>query len=55
MLSVTEVAERLKVSDQTVLRLIAAGELLAYRVGRAYRVAVEDLRAYLDRARVVTK
>lgn len=55
MLSVAEVAKRLKVSDQTVLRLIAAGELLAYRVGRAYRVAEADLRSYLDRARVAVK
>jgi excisionase family DNA binding protein len=52
MLSVAEVARRLGVSEQTVLRLIGAGELAAYRVGRAYKVNGDDLAAYLDRARV---
>lgn len=52
MLSVAEVAQRLGVSEQTVLRLITAGDLAAHKVGKQYRIAPDDLAAYLDRARV---
>jgi excisionase family DNA binding protein len=52
MLSVKEVAERLAVSEQTVLKLIERGELATSRVGRQYRVAEADLAAYLERTKV---
>jgi excisionase family DNA binding protein len=55
MLSVAQVAERLGVSERTVIRLIVAGELAAHRIGNVYRVAAEELAAYLDRTRVATK
>ncbi len=52
MLSVAQVAKRLGVSSRTVTRLIVAGELTAHQIGSVYRVAAEDLAAYLARTRV---
>lgn len=48
-LKVKEVAGRLKVHSMTVYRLIHAGHLDAVRVGKAYRISGESLRAYLGR------
>lgn len=45
-LTVTEVADRMRVSKMTVYRLVHSGELSAVRFGRSFRVhrsAVEDL------------
>ena len=47
LLTAAEVAEQLRVSTMTIYRLIRSGELPAVRVGRNYRVPVEDLAAYL--------
>ena len=48
LLTAGEVAEELRVSTMTVYRLIRRGELPAVRVGRNYRVRVEDLDRYLS-------
>jgi excisionase family DNA binding protein len=48
-LKVSEVAQLLRVSKMTVYRLISAGELRSARVGRSYRLAEEDVNAYLQR------
>lgn len=48
LLTAAEVAARLRVSAMTIYRLIHRGELPAVRVGRNYRVRVEDLQSYLD-------
>ncbi|MDR2567304.1 MAG: helix-turn-helix domain-containing protein [Bifidobacteriaceae bacterium] len=51
-LTVSEVAETLRVSDMTIYRLIAAGELRALKVGRSYRIPAEALAEWLrDEAR----
>jgi excisionase family DNA binding protein len=50
MLSVSQVAGRLNVSEPVVLRLIRKGELLAFRVGNEYRIEEEALSAYLARS-----
>jgi excisionase family DNA binding protein len=43
-LTIRECAERLRVSDRTILRFIASGELKARRVGRKlWRVRAADL------------
>jgi excisionase family DNA binding protein len=55
VLTVADVANRLGVSEQTVLRLITAGDLGAHKVGKQYRIALEALADYLERTRVVTK
>lgn len=47
LLTVGEVAATLRVSTMTVYRLINAGELPAARIGRSFRVQVEDLDRYL--------
>ena len=48
LLTVAEVAERLRVSTMTVYRLIQRGELAALRIGRSYRIEPSALDAYLS-------
>ena len=45
--SIAEVAERFNVSTRTVRRWIAAGDLVAHRIGSVVRVAAADLRLFL--------
>lgn len=52
LLTVAEVAAALAVDPATVRRLVARGELPAYRVGRALRVAPEDVERYLCQTRL---
>lgn len=47
-LTVSEVAQALRVSNMTVYRLINAGELPALRVGRSFRLREEDVDKYLS-------
>jgi excisionase family DNA binding protein len=42
-LTVAEVAGMLRVSTMTVYRLIKAGELPAVRVGKSYRLSVDEV------------
>jgi excisionase family DNA binding protein len=49
-LSVAEVAKRLDVSEKTVRRKIASGDLPAHRVGKLIRVSERALTACLSRA-----
>jgi excisionase family DNA binding protein len=46
-LTVSEVADLLRVSTMTVYRLIKAGELSAVRIGKSYRVEESAIDAYL--------
>ncbi len=46
--TVTEVAEVMRVSKMTVYRLIHAGELPAIRVGRSFRVPHSAVQELLD-------
>lgn len=48
-LTVEEVAEKLKVSPATVYALLRAGELISYKVGRAWRIDELDLVEYIGR------
>lgn len=48
LLTVAEVAERLRVSRATVKRLVHAGDLVGYHVGRQIRVSAAILDAYLE-------
>jgi excisionase family DNA binding protein len=52
LLTVQEVATRMRVSSMTVYRLIRAGDLPASRVGHSYRVRVAEVEAYLERGAV---
>jgi excisionase family DNA binding protein len=49
VLTIPQVAQRLKVSRNTVYRLISAGELPVVEVGSVSRVSELDLKAYIDR------
>jgi len=48
LLTVTEVAEVLRLSVRSVRRLILENKLRVVRIGRAVRVRPEDLRSFLD-------
>lgn len=54
LLTVAEVASRMRVSKMTVYRLIHAGELPALRVGRSFRVPGKAASDYLASAYVET-
>jgi excisionase family DNA binding protein len=47
-LTVSEVAQLMRVSRMTVYRLIGQGTLPAVRVGRGYRLREEEVRRYLE-------
>jgi excisionase family DNA binding protein len=49
LLTRTEVARYLRVSDRTVSRLVRKGQLPASRIGRAVRIRQSDLLDMLDR------
>lgn len=49
-LTVSEVAEVMRVSKMTVYRLVHSGELPAVRFGRSYRVPESAVQAYLHSA-----
>ena len=46
--TVEQVANLLSVSQRSVRRWIAAGELLAHKFGRQVRISEIDLRAFVD-------
>ena len=49
--TVREVAERLKVKVETVQGWIRKGELIAYKVGKDYRIAKDDYLTFLRQRR----
>lgn len=49
LLTVTEVAALMHVSNMTVYRLIKSGDLAAIRVGKNYRLRASDVNEYLAR------
>jgi excisionase family DNA binding protein len=51
LMTLSDAAEYLRVSERTILRLIAAGELVAHKVGRQWRLSKVDLQAFLNRSR----
>jgi excisionase family DNA binding protein len=48
LLDVPAVARQLDVSEKTVRRLIARGELRAHRIGRLLRISEEELGRFID-------
>lgn len=50
LLTVSEVARLLRVSNMTIYRLLKSGDLPAVRVGKNYRIQKRDIEAYLQRA-----
>jgi excisionase family DNA binding protein len=49
LLTVSEVADLLRVSRMTVYRSIKEGEMPALRVGRSYRLREDDVDDYMSR------
>ncbi len=47
LLMVRELAERMRVANRTVYRLIKAGDLPAIRVGKNFRIRRSDVESYL--------
>lgn len=45
---VSEVADKLRISEMTVYRYIDAGKLKAHRLGKAYRITREELERFLE-------
>jgi excisionase family DNA binding protein len=52
MRDIPYVAEQLDVSEKTVRRLIASGELACHRVGRQIRISDADLATFIAGSRV---
>ncbi|MDR2252962.1 MAG: helix-turn-helix domain-containing protein [Bifidobacteriaceae bacterium] len=50
-LTVSEVAQTLRVSDMTIYRLVASGEIRALKVGRSYRIPADALEEWLEDGR----
>jgi excisionase family DNA binding protein len=53
--TVEQAAERLKLHPKTVLRMIRDGRLKATRIGKAYRIAADDLDAVAGVARAAAR
>lgn len=51
MLTIKEVAARLKISLSLAYRLVASGELPCYEIASCKRVSEQDLNAYLESRR----
>ncbi len=47
-MTVSEVADLMRVSTMTVYRLIKSGDLPAVRVGKSYRIRERDIDTYLN-------
>jgi excisionase family DNA binding protein len=47
-MTVSEVAQVLRVSKMTVYRLIRQGDLPAVRIGRGFRIREDDVHRYLE-------
>ena len=45
--TIQQIAEQIGVSDKTVRRWIASGDLKAHKFGAAVRISADDLRAFL--------
>ena len=50
--TLSEIAERLKVSYRTVYRWVQAGDLAAYKLKGEYRIADRDLNDFLEARRI---
>jgi excisionase family DNA binding protein len=51
LLTVPDAADALKVCERTIWRWIEAGEIETYRLGRAVRIAEDELVRSLERRR----
>jgi excisionase family DNA binding protein len=47
LLTISQTAEHLQVSTKTIRRWIKAGDLIAHRLGRQWRISHADLQAFI--------
>ena len=52
LLTTKEVAERLRLSQPTIKRMLTAGELEAFKVGRHWRITLRSVLEYLEERRI---
>jgi excisionase family DNA binding protein len=52
--TIPEVAQRLRINQTTVSRLIHRGELKAYKIGRIYRITKEEVDRFLNASKTET-
>lgn len=45
---VSEVAEKLRVSDMTIYRYIKAGKISAHKIGKEYRIAHDEFERFME-------
>ena len=45
---VSEIAEKLRVSEMTIYRYIKAGKLSAYKTGKEFRISQDDFNEFLS-------
>lgn len=50
MLTTSEVAEKLNLSEKTIRNLIDSGELKAFKFGRVYRISEEQLNNFINQS-----
>lgn len=51
VMTIQEIAARLRVSRMTVYRLVKTGEMAGFQVGRSFRVYRKDYDAYVEEAK----
>lgn len=52
MLTISEVSERLNVSERTVRNLIYSGKLPAFKIGGSYRLNETDLNEFINSSKI---
>ena len=49
---VDELAEKLRVNPMTIYRYIKAGKLVAYKIGKEFRIGKKEYDAFLERVKI---
>lgn len=55
ILTVTDVAERLQLDPETIRRYINRGDIVAYKIGKEWRIEEDDLMEFIRRKSNVGK
>ncbi|GGF34716.1 DNA-binding protein [Halobacillus andaensis] len=49
ILTISQVADYLQISEMTTYKLVQEGKIPGFKIGRHWRVKLEDLRAHLSK------
>lgn len=55
LLTVEQVAKRLQVSKMTIYRYLKAKKIIAFKIGKEYRIKESDFQKFLDQSRNFSK